>query len=43
MTLAVVEPVVTLTDLRPSAADITGDVLAGLAMTPKRLPSKYFY
>ncbi len=36
-------PPVLLTDLRPSAADITGDVLAGLAMAPRRLPSKYFY
>ena len=32
-----------LTDLRPSRDDITGDVLAGLAMTPRQLPSKYFY
>jgi dimethylhistidine N-methyltransferase len=43
MSLAVDDPPVLLTDLRPSAADITGDVLAGLALTPKRLPSKYFY
>ncbi len=34
---------VALTDLRPSADDITGDVLAGLSGTPKQLPSKYFY
>ncbi|MDB6164034.1 MAG: hypothetical protein JWL98_1466 [Xanthomonadaceae bacterium] len=34
---------VVLTDLRPTAADITGEVLAGLAATPKTLPSKYFY
>lgn len=34
---------VALTDLRPSTDDITGDVLAGLSGTPKRLPSKYFY
>ncbi|MDQ3160184.1 MAG: L-histidine N(alpha)-methyltransferase [Pseudomonadota bacterium] len=32
-----------LTDLHPSPDDITGDVLAGLSQTPKRLPSKYFY
>jgi len=32
-----------LTDLHPTPDDITGDVLAGLAGTPKRLPSKYFY
>lgn len=43
MSVAVDDPAVLLTDLRPSAADITGDVLAGLALTPKRLPSKYFY
>ena len=34
---------VALTDLRPTPDDITGDVLAGLSATPKRLPSKYFY
>ena len=32
-----------LTDLRPTPDDITGDVLAGLSQSPKRLPSKYFY
>ena len=32
-----------ITDLHPSADDIAGDVLRGLASTPKRLPSKYFY
>src|SRR3546814_1146738 len=32
-----------LTDLRPAPADILGDVLAGLAQRPRRLPSKYFY
>lgn len=32
-----------LTDLRPTPSDIRGDALAGLAATPKRLPSKYFY
>ena len=32
-----------LTDLHPSPDDILGDALAGLSMTPKRLPSKYFY
>lgn len=32
-----------LTDLRPQPDDIIGDALAGLARTPKRLPSKYFY
>lgn len=32
-----------LTDLRPTPDDILGDVLSGLSMQPKRLPSKYFY
>lgn len=32
-----------LTDLHPTPDDIAGDVLAGLSLTPKRLPSKYFY
>ncbi|KGM53112.1 methyltransferase [Lysobacter arseniciresistens ZS79] len=32
-----------LTDLRPAPADITGEVLAGLSASPRRLPSKYFY
>ncbi|WP_407352102.1 L-histidine N(alpha)-methyltransferase [Luteimonas sp. R10] len=32
-----------LTDLRPTPDDILGDVLTGLAQSPKRLPSKYFY
>ncbi len=32
-----------ITDLHPSDDDIAGDVLRGLAATPKRLPSKYFY
>lgn len=32
-----------LTNLHPSPDHIIGDVLAGLSMTPKRLPSKYFY
>ena len=32
-----------ITDLHPTPDDITGDVLRGLAKTPKRLPSKYFY
>lgn len=36
-------PMGALTDLRPSEDDIAADVLAGLARTPKRLPSKYFY
>ena len=31
------------TDLHPTPNDIIGDVLAGLAQSPKRLPSKYFY
>lgn len=31
------------TDLRPTPDDITGDALAGLAATPRTLPSKYFY
>ena len=38
-----VMPPVRLTDLRPTPADILGDTLAGLAASPKRLPSKYFY
>ena len=32
-----------LTDLRPTPDDILGDVLSGLSLQPKRLPSKYFY
>lgn len=32
-----------LLDLEPAEDDLAGDVLAGLAATPKRLPSKYFY
>ncbi|CAN5658660.1 L-histidine N(alpha)-methyltransferase [soil metagenome] len=32
-----------LTDLHPSPDDISGDILAGLSRSPKRLPSKYFY
>ena len=32
-----------LTDLQPTPDDMLGDVLQGLAATPKRLPSKYFY
>ncbi len=32
-----------LTDLRPQPDDIARDALHGLALTPKRLPSKYFY
>lgn len=35
--------VLNLTDLQPTPDDISGDVLAGLSRTPKRLPSKYFY
>ena len=31
------------TDLHPTPNDIIGDVLAGLAQSPKRLPSKYFW
>ncbi len=34
---------IVLSDLQPSADDITGDVIAGLSSTPKTLPSKYFY
>ena len=34
---------IVLSDLHPTADDITGDVLAGLSTTPKSLPSKYFY
>lgn len=30
-------------DLQPEADDIRRDVLAGLARTPKEIPSKYFY
>lgn len=37
------EPIMPLTDLRPTPDDIIGDTLAGLAASPKRLPSKYFY
>lgn len=33
----------TLLDLRPSVDDLRGDVLAGLASVPRRLPSKYLY
>lgn len=32
-----------LTDLQPTRAAIERDVLAGLARSPRRLPSKYFY
>lgn len=32
-----------LLDLEPAEDDLAGDVLAGLAASPKRLPSKYFY
>ncbi|MGI8561114.1 MAG: L-histidine N(alpha)-methyltransferase [Luteimonas sp.] len=35
--------VLRLTDLHPTPDDISGDILAGLSRTPKRLPSKYFY
>ncbi len=35
--------VLRLTDLQPTPDDISGDVLAGLSRSPKRLPSKYFY
>lgn len=35
--------VLKLTDLHPTPDDISGDILAGLSRTPKRLPSKYFY
>ncbi|WP_374602984.1 L-histidine N(alpha)-methyltransferase [Arenimonas sp.] len=34
---------VELTGLQPSRDDLLGDVLKGLAASPKRLPSKYFY
>jgi L-histidine N-alpha-methyltransferase len=40
---ATVLPSWRLTDLRPTPDDVVGDALAGLAATPKRLPSKYFY
>lgn len=32
-----------LVDLQPGRGRIAGDAIAGLAATPKRLPSKYFY
>lgn len=32
-----------LTDLRPSRDDLLGDILDGLSVIPKQLPSKYFY
>jgi L-histidine Nalpha-methyltransferase len=38
-----VNAVLRLTDLHPTPDDISGDVIAGLSRTPKRLPSKYFY
>jgi dimethylhistidine N-methyltransferase len=38
-----VNAVLKLTDLHPTPDDISGDILAGLSRTPKRLPSKYFY
>jgi L-histidine N-alpha-methyltransferase len=34
---------VRLTDLRPTPDQITHDALNGLSLSPKRLPSKYFY
>ena len=43
MNVALEQARVRLTDLRPTADDITADVLAGLSRTPRRLPSKYFY
>ncbi len=43
MSVALQQAQVRLTDLRPTADDITTDVLAGLSRTPRRLPSKYFY
>lgn len=43
MSVALARTRAALTDLRPSPDDILGDALAGLAMTPRRLPSKYFY
>ncbi|MCL7714875.1 L-histidine N(alpha)-methyltransferase [Stenotrophomonas mori] len=39
--MAAPEP--TLVDRRPGPAEITADVLAGLSMRPRSLPSKYFY
>ena len=41
--MAAMTPDITLSDLQPTADDITGDVIAGLSTTPKTLPSKYFY
>ncbi|WP_305806553.1 L-histidine N(alpha)-methyltransferase [Stenotrophomonas sp. YIM B06876] len=38
-----VEALAALTDLTPGRAAITAEVLAGLALQPKTLPSKYFY
>lgn len=32
-----------LTDFRPRPDDVSGDAVAGLSRSPKRLPSKYFY
>lgn len=32
-----------LTDLQPDRARITADILQGLSMRPRQLPSKYFY
>ncbi len=43
MNAAVARAEAALTDLHPQPDDITGDALAGLSRTPKRLPSKYFY
>lgn len=40
---AVEEALSALTDLTPSRDAITADVLAGLSLQPKALPSKYFY
>lgn len=43
MNIETASTAMTLTDLRPQPADILADVLDGLALTPKQLPSKYFY
>lgn len=32
-----------LTDLQPDRARITADILRGLSLRPRQLPSKYFY
>lgn len=43
MNARLANPPIRLHDLHPPQADFAGDVRAGLARRPKRLPSKYFY